>query len=900
MNSDTLTIIDGHSQVFKAYHAIRQLSTSTGIPTNAVYGFCQILQKLLKTRQPGHLVVAFDSGGPTFRHEMYPEYKANRPPPPEDFSQQMGLIIRVLEGMRVPIVAKPGFEADDIIATLAREATARGMRVDVVTPDKDLLQLVNDAVCILRIEPDKETEFDRAAVKEKMGVWPEQVADYLALVGDTSDNVPGIRGIGPKSAAALLEKYTTLGEVLAHAGDLKGKQAENVAAGRETALLSRKLVALDDRVPVEFPDDAFVRLEPDVPILADVFRELEFLKFLDDLGHTELPAADAPPAPIDTDYRSVSDIAQLEEFVREARAAGVFAFDTETDSLSAIRGRVVGLSLSCAPGSALYVPIDHLPLAAAGAPQISIDDVFAVLDPLFRDPTVVKVAHHLKFDLKMLDKYGFVADPPCFDTLIASFLLNPDKRGHGLKELSSTVLGVTMTPISDLIGSGRQMITFDHVDIATATRYSGADADNTLRLKGVLETRLDAAQMRDLLERIEMPLVPILMDMELCGVRIDPAHFATLSREMEAELNRLTMRLFEAAGRQFNPASPKQVADILFNHLKLPESKQKKTGASTDIEVLEELAPLHEVPRLLAEYRQIEKLRGTYVDVLPKLVEPSTGRIHTTYNQTIAATGRLSSSDPNLQNIPVRTEAGRRIREGFIPLEPGHLLLSADYSQIELRVLAHVSGDPALVEAFNTGRDVHALTASKVFGVPPAEVPSELRDHAKIINFGIIYGMGANGLASRLKIPLPEARRFIEEYFTAYAGVKAWIDRTLDEARKTGHVTTIAGRRRYLADINSKNYNARAAAERVAVNAPIQGASADMIKLAMIAIDGWLKSTNLRTRMIMQVHDELIFDVPEAEMQEVGTTVVQLMAEALPLSVPVTVTTGTGRNWAEC
>lgn len=892
MKRDTLYVIDGHSQVFKAYHAIQQLSTSKGVPVNAVFGFTQILHRLLKTRSPEHLVVAFDSGGPTFRHEMYDQYKANRAEAPEDFAEQMENIVRILHGMRIPILQLKGYEADDIIATLVARSAERGLDVVIVTADKDLFQLVDDRVRVLRLDPDKETEFDSEAVKTKMGVYPAQIVDLLAMVGDTSDNVPGIKRVGPKTATTLLEQYGSLEAVLEHAAELKGKQREYVEAGREEALLSKRLVLLDADVPLETDFDAFRRNQPDVEVLGRLYQELEFRRLLDDLPVTRPERT--------TRYAVVADEETLRRACDEMGAAGLFAIDTETDGLNPLRAGLVGISLSCAPDTGYYIPLGHTVRLDSEIPQLSIDTVYRHLAPLLADEALCKVGHHLKFDRRMLRNHGMELAGRMFDTLLASYLLNADRRNHGLKDLSADLLGIRMTPITELIGTGRTQGSFADVEIGTACQYAAADADCTLQLHGILAPRLAEAGMTDLFERIEMPLIEVLMDMEMAGVCIDGAHFAALSREMQAELERLALRVFELTGKSFNLASPKQVAQVLFEDLGLKPGKEKKTGYSTDVEVLEELAPEHEVPRLLLEYRQYEKLRGTYVDVLPTLVEPGTGRIHTTYNQSVAATGRLSSSDPNLQNIPVRTELGRRIRAGFRPSRPDHVLLAADYSQIELRVLAHVTGDPALLEAFRTDVDVHTLTASRVFGVEPADVTSEMRGKAKVVNFGIIYGISAHGLGSRLRIPPGEAKRFIDEYFAAYAGVREWIGRTLEGARASGFVSTVTGRRRYLADINSRNFNARSAAERVAVNAPIQGSSADMIKIAMIDIHRWLQEGMSRTTMIMQVHDELIFDVPEADLGMVEAEVRRMMEQALPLEVPVLVETGSGKTWADC
>lgn len=887
MSAPTLFLIDGHSQIFKAYHALQNLSTSDGTPTNAVYGFVAILHRLLKTRNPEYLVVALDTGAPTFRHERYAEYKANRTESPEDLPQQVDAIREVLAGMRVPVLELDGYEADDIIATVTRLALDAGQKVVIVSADKDLFQLVNDRVTLLRLDTDKETEYTPEAVRAKMGVPPEQIRDLLAMMGDTSDNVPGIRGIGPKGAAALLEKYGDLDTVLARTDELKGKQRENVESGRENALLSRDLVTLHDNVPLPIRIEDFKRQAPDIPRLAAVYQRLEFRRQLEELNVTA--------AARETDYQLVTTVEVLQAFAREAAAAGRFAFDTETDSLSGTDSSLVGISLAARPNAALYVPLGH----KTAEKQLSLDEVFPVLQPLFTDPSIVKIAHHSKFDRKVLRRAGLDPGPPLFDTLLAAYLLTPDRRALGLKDLAADLLGIQMTRIEELIGSGQSQVTFADVETERALPYAAADADVTLQLAAQFEPRLAESGLRELLDTIEMPLVDVLIDMESTGVRVDLALFQDLSREMNAHLEELAGRIYGIVGRAFNLASPKQVASVLFEDLQLKPRKTKKTGYSTDVEVLEELSFEHEVPRLLLEYRQYEKLKNTYIDVLPGLAVPATGRIHTSYNQHIAATGRLSSSDPNLQNIPVRTELGRRIRAGFLPSREGYVLLAADYSQIELRVAAHITGDKVLREAFEKNLDVHTQTAAKVFGVDTRLVTAEMRDQAKVVNFGILYGMSAAGLAQRLKIPMADARKFIEDYFGAFTGVKAWIDATLEAARRDGYVMTLSGRRRHLPDINSRNFNARSAAERIAINMPIQGTSADMIKIAMIRIHHWLRDSDLHARMILQVHDELVFDLPEGELAHAERRVREIMESALPLDVPVRVECHHGINWAE-
>lgn len=899
-------IIDGHSQVFKAYHGIRQLSTSTGIPTNAIYGFVQILHRLFKTRKPSHVVVVFDSSGPTFRHELYEEYKANRDAPPEDFSQQMSYINQILEHMRLKVLVAPGFEADDIIATLTRRATAEGFKVRVVTADKDLMQLVDDDVEIIRLMPDSEIIYDREAVKEKMGVYPEQIGDLLAMVGDTSDNIPGIPRVGMKTAAKLLDQYGTLANVLDNVHELKGKQAEYVEAGRESALLSQKLVALHYDVDIDCVLDDCTLAEPDLPSLLKIYRELEFRRLIDELETASPETVEALEAATarETDYRIINTEEALEEFCEKIRKAKFVGLDVETNELQVIVANLVGISLSVEANTGVYIPLGHTdPLGEPTdqMPQLPLEVVQRHLGPILADPEIKKYAHNLKFDWHLLRRHGLDLDHGTFDTLLASYLINADRRTHGLKDLAADLLHIRMTPITDLIGKGKGQISFDQVEIEPAAQYAAADADLTLQLTHFLEPRLEEANGRRLLDEVELPLVRVLMDMEATGVCIDKEHFAQLAVETNEHLDRLRQEIYSHCdGKEFNLGSPKQVAQVLFEDLGLKPVKSKKTGYSTDIEVLEALACDHEVPRLLAEYRQFEKLKSTYIDVLPTLICEATGRIHTSYNQAVAATGRLSSSDPNLQNIPIRTEWGRKIRAGFVPSAPDRVLLGADYSQIELRVLAHVTEDPSLVNAYTTGIDVHALTASKVYDVPVESVSPEMRNVAKMVNFGVIYGMSAMGLSQRLKIPFATARSFIEEYFKGYAGVREWLDATLAAARNNGYVETVSGRRRMLPDIRSKNFNARSASERVAVNAPIQGSSADMIKIAMIGIHNRMKEAGLASRMIMQVHDELIFDVVESELEQMKGLVREEMENALPLKVPVVVEMGTGKNWEVC
>ncbi len=1010
----TLYLMDGHSQIFKAYHAIRELSGPGGIPTNAVFGFHQILTRLIRVHQPTHLAVVLDSEGPTFRHEMYEAYKANRSAAPEDLPGQIRLIIEMLAAMRIPTVAVPGFEADDLLAALTEKAAAAGWKVVIVSADKDLLQLVRPGVTMLRIESDGDQVFDEAAVEVKMGVPPGLVGDYLALVGDSSDNVPGVKGIGPKGAVTLLKQFGNLEALLAGTSQLKGRQKELIEAGVESARLSRKLVALDANSPVPEDLTGFAVQGPDVAALAAIYRQVGFRRPLQELesenglgggeagttgsggrgtrpsgaslrpvqtrpavaqagkgrgsasggpavggsGQEDLFGADGEDSsavtvgghgdPTDrTDqgtgqvsgdgapaeavhYRCVTTEADLVAVVEAIRGAGAFAIDTETDGTDPLRAGLVGISVAWAAGQAAYIPVAHEDsLGSVVDSQLALDHIRAVLGPVLRDPSIRRIGHHAKFDWHILRRHGLDPAGFSFDTMIASYVALTDRRGHGLKDLAADLCGLPMHPITDLIGTGREQMSFARVPLDRATEYAARDADATWRVAAELELDLVAAgpEITRVFHEMEMPLIEVLVDMEAEGLAIDPAVFRDLETDIDRELAALRTQVYESAGEEFNLGSPKQLAAILFDKLGLKPVKKTKTGASTDAEVLEALAEHHEVPRLMHEHRGFEKLKSTYVSVLPGLVNPYTGRVHTTLNQHVAATGRLSSSDPNLQNIPVRTAWGRRIRAGFVPRQAGWRLVSADYSQVELRVLAHVSGDPALVRAYTEGLDVHRMTAASVFGVAESDVTSEMRDMAKTINFGIIYGMSANGLSQRLKISMADAKRFIDGYFGLYAGVKKWLDHTLSEARRNGYVETVTGRRRVLPEITSSNFNQRGSAERMAVNAPIQGTAADLIKIAMIRVheglewlrgqgsDGgkargakpdwlgeglWLTAPPVKSRMVLQVHDELIFDAPEEELEALVPLVRHLMEHALPLSVPVLVDIGDGPNWAEC
>ena len=916
MNEPTLYLIDGHSLTFKAYYAIRNLRGPQGQPTGAVYGFLRMLLRFIDDHAPQWLAVVFDTGAPTFRKDLYAAYKANREGPPPDFEDQMRKIYELLRAMGIRVLDHAGFEADDVIATLAEKMKRGQGRAVILSADKDLLQLVDERVCVLRPGAPGSNETrrcDPAAVEEILGIRPDQVADWLALVGDSSDNIPGVPGIGEKSAVELLRQYQTLEALLAHADQLpKPRQREALKENAERARLARQLATVRRDVPVEWNLDE-CRLPENLwsAQVLPLLIELGFQSILKERGVSTpvgadgavlTPASGAPAAAsIESHYETVYTREQLEAWVETALAAPWVALDTETTGTDALSAELVGISLSDRPGRAIYLPLGHRP-EVCERPQLAISEARRILAPLLAGRGARLSGHHAKFDWKVLRRAGFTPAPPAFDTMIASYLLDPDKAtGHGLKALGRELCGVAMNPISDLIGSGRKQITMAEVGVADATAYAGCDADVTLRLTHALGLRLDEIpKLRRMMDEMEMPLLSVLLEMELGGFAVDTAWLRVLGPQIDGLIGALAKRIWEAAGHPFNIGSSRQVAQLLYEELGLKPGKQGKMGFSTDEAELERLAPEHEIPRLILEYRGYEKLKSTYIDALPKLVQPQTGRIHTSFNQTIAATGRLTSTDPNLQNIPIRTDLGRSIRRAFVADSPEHELLKADYSQIELRILAHVSQDRVLCGAYQEGRDIHRQTASEIFGVPLEAVTGPMRSQAKVVNFGVIYGMSAHGLAQQLGIGRGQAASFIERYFQTYPGVRAWIERLLEEARRTGWVETLLGRRRIVPDLTARNGLLRGNAERIAVNAPIQGTCADMIKLAMIEIQRRLAAVAPGARMVCQVHDELVFTIPRGALAPASELIHRAMTQALPLSIPVEVDISHGANWAEC
>ena len=899
-----LYLVDGSALAYRSHFAFARnpLINSRGENTSAIFGFVRELLRIIDDEQPDYLGVVFDTSEPTFRHKAYPEYKATREKMPEELREQLPRLREVIEAMHIPIIEVPGYEADDALATLARKAADQGIEVYLATGDKDLMQIISPQIKMSNLRRDGTgiEIIDPAKVREKMGVPPEQIVDYLALVGDSSDNVPGVPKVGKKRALELLQEFGSLEAILRNTGKIEKKAIrESLQANEQAARLSQKLVTLDLNAPIELDLDRLKLVPPGDEDMLRHFRELEFHSLVRRFQSDTASEAD------DGDYHTVRTETELRTVLDTLKNAGYFTFDLETTSAVPMQAEIVGLSFSCRENEAWYVPVrqaapgrafQELLLDSEGGETV---DLLDMLSPLFQDEAVRKNAQNAKYDIIVLANYGVQVRGLAFDTMVASYLLNPSGRQHNLDALALEYFNIKKIPTSDLIGKGKKQITMREVALETVARYACEDADITERLRRIFEPKLAEAGLRELADTVEIPLILVLVDMERNGVALDQKFLEQMSAEMHERLQGLEREIYDLAGEEFNIQSTKQLAVILFEKLGLPVIRRTKTGYSTDAAVLEKLAPIHPLPACLLEYREIAKLKSTYVDALPRLINPRTGRVHTSYNQTVAATGRLSSSDPNLQNIPIRTEIGRSIRRAFVPGREDWLLLDADYSQIELRIMAHLSGDEALVSAFRDGDDIHTATAARVFGVEKQAVDADLRRRAKEINFGIMYGMGVYGLASRLQIPREEARAIIDEYFLKYPGVNAYIARTLAEAREKGYVTTLMNRRRYLPEIQSSNRQVREFAERTAINTPIQGSAADLIKLAMINLSRRMKKEGLRSLMIMQVHDELVFEVPEDELETMRAIVRQEMEEAISLNVPIVVDVGVGKNWLE-
>ncbi|MFM2149752.1 MAG: polymerase [Pseudomonadota bacterium] len=915
-----LILIDGSGYIFRAFHALPPMTRPDGTHVNAVYGFTSLLSTFLQKHAASHIAVVFDSARITFRNDIYPDYKAHRPDPPPELVPQFALIREATEALGVCKVEQPGYEADDMIAAYARAFVAEGGTVAIVSSDKDLMQLIRPGVEML--DPIKQKPIREPEVLEKFGVTPDKVVEVQALAGDSTDNVPGVPGIGIKTAAQLITEYGDLETLLASTAKIKQpKRREALEQNAEKARISRRLVQLDADAPMPVPVEKMAARAPEPATLEKFLRENGFRSLLARLGlgdgaapvRSVRPAAAEPAAPAAAPqeapfgpYATITTLDALRGWITEARTAGVIGFDTETTGLDALKAELVGLSIATAPGRACYLPLRHEgsgDLMGTGRPeQIEFAAAMAELKPLLEDPTVLKVLHNAKYDLEVLCRAenGGIAVAPVDDSMMISYAMEAGRHGHGMDELAALHLGHTPITFDSVTGTGRARIPFSQVPLDKATAYAAEDADVTLRLWSALKPRLREAKALALYEQVERRMVPVLRDMELAGIKIDAAELARIGEDFSEKLVRYERQCHELAGRPFNVGSPKQLGEILFDEMKLPGGKRSKlTGAwGTDASVLEELAAQGvELARRVLDWRQIQKLKSTYVDALAQKADAQ-GRVHTDFAMAVTSTGRLSSTEPNLQNIPVRSEEGARIRGAFVA-EPGHVLVSADYSQIELRILAHVADVPSLKQAFAQGEDIHSRTAADIFHLDPKAVDKEARRRAKTINFGIIYGMSAFGLGARLGIPPGEARAIIDAYFARYPGIRDCMERFKEDARTRGYVETPFGRKLWIAEIASKDPARRAGAERAAINAPFQGGAAEIIKRAMVRVPAALKDAGLRARMLLQVHDELVLEVPEAEVAATTRLVREVMEAAATLSVPLAVEVGHGRSWAE-
>jgi len=919
-----LVLIDGSSYLYRAFHALPPLSNAQGEPTGALFGVVNMLRSTLKER-PAYVAFVVDAPGKTFRDDLYEQYKANRPPMPDELRSQVEPMCRIVEALGISILRVPGVEADDVIGTLALQGLAQDLKVTISTGDKDFAQLVRPGIELVNTMTGSRMDSD-AAVMEKFGVRADQIIDLLALMGDAVDNVPGVEKCGPKTAAKWLAEYQHLDGVMAAAPAMKGKIGENLRAALERLPLNRELVTIRTDVQLDASPTTLALREQDVPELTELYTRYGFTQALKELGapvpapvaaseatpslrgtaagfargSVEAPAAGTldPALSAPGEYETVLTAEQLQAWVERLQQADLISFDTETDALDAMRARLVGISLAVEPGRAAYIPVGH---DYPGAPaQLPMQQVLDALRPVLHDPAKKKLGQHGKYDLHVLRRHGVAVQGYHDDTMLESFVLNSTATRHDMDSLALRYLGYSTIKFEDVAGKGAKQIPFSQVGIDEASRYAAEDADITLRLHRALQPQLLAEPALDSVYRdIEMPLVPVLTRIEANGVRVDTDELRRQSQDLSSRMLAAQQKATELAGRSFNLDSPKQLQAVLFDELKLPAVvKTPKGQPSTNEEALEAIADQHELPRVILDYRGLAKLRSTYTDKLPEMVNPDTGRVHTSYHQSGAATGRLSSSDPNLQNIPIRTEDGRRIRRAFIAPE-GFQLLAADYSQIELRIMAHLSEDPGLVRAFEQGADVHRATAAEVFGRTLEEVTPNERRAAKAINFGLMYGMSAFGLARNLGIDRGQAQDYVALYFSRYPGVRDFMERMRQQARDQGYVETLFGRRLYLNDIHARNQGLRAGAERAAINAPMQGTAADIIKRAMVDVDQWLRDSGAPARMILQVHDELVFETESSFVEDLRLQVVERMSQAAKLRVPLVVDTGVGNNWDE-
>ncbi|GGZ92763.1 DNA polymerase I [Ignatzschineria ureiclastica] len=913
--SKTFLVIDGSNFLFRAFHALPPLKSPDGRPTGAIRGVINMFEKLMREFRPDYLGVIFDASGKSFRNDLFEEYKAHRPPMPDDLRAQIEPLFEIIDLMGYPRISIPGIEADDVIATLAVEAKSKGIRTIIASSDKDLAQLVEDGV-INMYDGMKNEMLGREEVFAKYGVYPEQVRDYLSLMGDSADNIPGVQGVGPKTAAKWIHEWGSLEGIVENAEKIKGKVGERLRESLDVLALSKKLTTLYTEASLPFKVEELTPKDRFTERLQSIYQELGFRQLLAELEKGDMvdegfvpPTAKAsdstvsseewvnPQVPATREYQTITTIAELEAFLALVPESALLAFDTETDGLEFMRSALVGISLSVAPGYAVYIPLKQAGLEN----PLSVDEVISRLKPILEDPAILKVGQNAKFDWHILKRYGIEVQGIADDTMLASYILDPTGNRHNMDALAELYLGYKTTSFEEIAGKGRHQKTFDEIDIETASFYACEDADITLQLRHSILPRLKAQTGQyQIYEEIEMPLVPVLAKMEHAGIEVDAAHLEALSHEFGERLKALEIEAYELAGEEFNMSSSKQVGEILFDKLQLPVIKKTPKGApSTAEDVLQKLAEDYPLPKLIIEYREFSKLRSTYTDSLVADINPDTGRVHTSFNQAQTSTGRLSSSNPNLQNIPIRTSEGRRIREAFVAKE-GHILLSADYSQVELRLMAHFSQDETMIKAFREGKDIHAATAAEVFRTPLEKVTSQERRAAKAINFGLIYGMGAFGLAKQLGISRTQAQEYISLYFSRYPGVLNYMDQTKERAREQGYVETLLGRRLYLPGIQSSNAIARSGAERIAINAPLQGTAADIIKLAMLKVDRLLsEKPEIEAKMLLQVHDELILESSLASETLATELLITAMTDVIEIDVPLIVEVGRGKNWDE-
>ena len=897
-----LILVDGSSYLYRAYHAMPNLSNAEGMSTGAIYGVINMLRKLKQDYQPQQMVVVFDAKGKTFRDDLYADYKANRPPMPEDLREQVEPLLDIVRAMGFPLLQISGVEADDVIGALSRHAAAKGQDVVISTGDKDMAQLVDDHISLINTMNNSKMNAD--GVREKFGVSPEQIIDYLALIGDTSDNVPGVPKVGPKTAAKWLAEYNSLDSIIENAESIKGKIGENLRNSLEQLPLSKELVTIRCDVIDEQTDEELNIKDLDRDVLIEWYQRLGFKTWLSELLDNDQAdsgsASDQVPTEntLSTDYETVLTEAAFDVWLKKLEQADYFAFDTETTSLDYMQAEIVGVSFAVEPGKAAYVPVAHDYIDAPE--QLSRDWVLKKLKPILESKQAKIIGQHIKYDMNVLARYDINIQQVAFDTMLESYVYNSTASRHDMDSMALKYLGFKTIHFEDVAGKGAKQITFNQVDLQQAAPYAAEDADITLRLHQTLWDKLSQQEKpRYVFETIERPLIPVLSEIERNGVLVDVSMLAIQSKELEKKMQLIQQEVYALAGEEFNLGSPKQLQAILFEKLQLPVIKKTPKGqASTAEDVLQELAEDYPIPRLILDYRSMNKLKNTYTDRLPEEVDANTGRVHTSYHQAVAATGRLSSSNPNLQNIPIRSAEGRRIRQAFIAPK-GYQIVAVDYSQIELRIMAHLSADPGLMNAFNAGEDVHRETAAEVFAIAPDQVTTDQRRSAKAINFGLIYGMSAFGLAKQLGVERRVAQEYVNLYFQRYQGVKNYMDETRELARQQGYVETVFGRRLYLPDIKSKNAQVRQYAERTAINAPMQGTAADIIKRAMINVHEWMQQQQPDLKMIMQVHDELVFEIKTPEVDDLLVKIESCMSSAAELSVPLVVDSGKGTNWDE-